>query len=112
MAARVHDPGRLNARLRLETRRMTADGQGGVSEGWTLPSPSCGAGSSRFAPRPREEAGAAIAPVSHRVTIRHREDVRHDMRFVFRGRFLMVRAVRDPDESRRYLICDCEEGAP
>jgi head-tail adaptor len=34
------------------------------------------------------------------------------MRFVFRGRFLMVRTVRDPDESRRYLVCDCEEGAP
>lgn len=110
MVTRVLDPGRLNARLRLETPTDADDGQGGVSEGWMAVTDLWG----RVEPlraRAREEAGAAIAPISHRVTIRHREGVRHDMRFVFRGRFLMVRAMRDPDESRRYLICDCEEGA-
>jgi SPP1 family predicted phage head-tail adaptor len=111
MAARVLDPGRLNARLRLETPADAADGQGGVSEGWIAVTELWG----RVEPvraSAREEAGVAIAPVSHRVTIRHREGVRNDMRFVFRGRFLMVRTVHDPDESRRYLVCDCEEGAP
>ncbi len=111
MVAKILDPGRLNARLRLETPADVADGQGGVSEGWVTVTGLWG----RVEPlraRPREEAGAAIAPVSHRVTIRHRDGIRQDMRFVFRGRFLMLRAVHDPDESRRYLICDCEERAP
>lgn len=111
MVAKILDPGRLNARLRLETPADVADGQGGVSEGWVTVTGLWG----RVEPiraKPGEEAGAAIAPVSHRVTIRHRDGIRHDMRFVFRGRFLMLRAVHDPDESRRYLICDCEESAP
>jgi SPP1 family predicted phage head-tail adaptor len=75
MAAKVLDPGRLNARLRLETPADAADGQGGVSEGWITVTDLWG----RVEPvarKAREEAGAAIAPVSHRVTIRHREDVR------------------------------------
>lgn len=111
MVTRVLDPGRLNARLRLETSADVADGQGGVSEGWVSVTDLWG----RVEPvraRAREEAGAAIAPISHRVTIRYREGVRHDMRFVFRGRSLKLRAMHDPDESRRYLVCDCEEGAP
>lgn len=102
------DPGRLSARLRLEAPPGEDDGQGGANGGWIAVADLWG----RVEPRratPREEAGAAIAPVSHRVTIRYRQDVRHEMRFVFRGRPLLVRAVRDPDETRRYLICECEE---
>ncbi|WP_394690022.1 phage head closure protein [Hoeflea sp.] len=111
MVARVLDPGRLNARLRLETPADADDGQGGVSEGWVAVTELWG----RVEPiraKPGEAGGAAIAPVSHRVTIRYRGDIRHDMRFVHRGRSLKVRAVHDPDESRRYLVCDCEEGGP
>lgn len=111
MAEMRLDPGRLSARLRLEARAEEDDGQGGVNGGWTTVADLWG----RVEPlraTPREEAGAVIAPVSHRVTIRYRQDVRHEMRFVFCGRSLLVRAVRDPDESRRYLICDCEETRP
>ncbi|MEQ8305811.1 MAG: phage head closure protein [Hoeflea sp.] len=111
MAKMWLDPGRLSARLRLEAPADEDDGQGGVNSGWTTVADVWG----RVEPlsaTPSEEAEAAIAPVSHRVTIRHRSDVRHEMRFVFRGRSLLVRAVRDPDESRRYLICDCEETRP
>ncbi|MEQ8480017.1 MAG: phage head closure protein [Hoeflea sp.] len=111
MAGLWLDPGRLSTRLRLESPADEGDGQGGVDGGWTVIADLWG----RVEPLravPREEAGAAIAPVIHRVTIRHRQDVCQDMRFVFRGRSLLVRAVRDPDESRRYLICDCEETRP
>jgi SPP1 family predicted phage head-tail adaptor len=108
MAKMWLDPGRLSARLRLESPADETDGQGGVHAEWTAIADIWG----RVEPlgaTPREEAEAAIAPVRHRVTIRYRSDVRHEMRFVFRGRQLLVRAVRDPDETRRYLICDCEE---
>ncbi|MEM5493998.1 phage head closure protein [Hoeflea sp. AS16] len=111
MGAFVVDPGRLNARLDLETPTEISDGQGGVSEGWELVASVWG----RVEPlraRPGEEAGAATAPVSHRVTIRYRDDVRHAMRFAHRGRSLLILAVRDPDETRRYLICDCRETRP
>lgn len=106
---RLHvDPGRLNARLLLEAPTDVPDGQGGVSEGWTSVASLWG----RIEPLragPDEIAGAAIAVITHRVTIRHRAGVQHAMRFAHRGRYLVIRAVRDPDETRRYLICDCEE---
>ncbi|WP_420408895.1 phage head closure protein [Hoeflea sp.] len=105
------DPGRLSARLRLETPAYEGDGQGGLTDEWTAVAEIWGRVEPLGATH-REDAGALIAPVSHRVTIRHRQGVRHDMRFVFRGRLLLVRTVRDPDETRRYLICDCEETRP
>tara|TARA_R110002020_G_scaffold18931_2_gene65436 strand:+ start:2652 stop:2987 length:336 start_codon:yes stop_codon:yes gene_type:complete len=111
MGALFVDPGRLNARLSLEAPEVLSDGQGGVGEGWTEVAALWG----RIEPlraSPDESAGAAVAVVSHRVTIRHREGVQHGMRFVHRGRSLVIRAVRDPNESRRYLVCDCEEVMP
>lgn len=111
MGAIFVDPGRLSARLNLETPTETSDGQGGVTEGWTAVAAVWG----RIEPLravSSEEAGADLAPVTHRITIRYRDDVRHAMRFVHRGRALLIRALRDPDESRRYLVCHCEESQP
>ena len=108
MARLPVDPGWLRARLVLEAPADLPDGQGGVSEGWTELATLWG----RIEPlrgAPDETGGAATAVVTHRVTIRYREDVLHAMRFTHRGRALLIRTVRDPDESRRYLICDCEE---
>lgn len=111
MAALIVDPGRMSARLYLETPPVTDDGQGGLTGDWEPVASLWG----RIEPvraSPTVEAGALTAPVTHRVTIRYRDDVRHAMRFVHRGRALLIRAVRDPDESRRYLVCDCEETRP
>jgi SPP1 family predicted phage head-tail adaptor len=95
----------------LEKSADLPDGQGGVMEAWELVAHLW----ARIEPlraAAGEQAGAATAPISHRVTIRYRDDVRHAMRFVHRGRSLVIRAVRDPDETRRYLVCDCEESQP
>jgi SPP1 family predicted phage head-tail adaptor len=46
---------------------------------------------------------------THLVVIRWRADVEAQMRFDFRGRRLFVRSVVDPDETRRFLHCECEE---
>ncbi len=111
MGALFVDPGRLSARLMLEAPTELPDGQGGVSESWTPVATLWG----RIEPLravAREEASAATARITHRVTIRYRDDVLHAMRFVHRGRNLLIRAARDPDEMRRYLVCDCEESQP
>lgn len=111
MARLFLDPGQLNARLRIEMAAGISDGQGGVDEGggW-LPVADVWGQVEPVRAIPAEEAGAVVAPVRHRVTIRHRGDVQSAMRFVYRGRSLRIYGVRDPDESRRYLVCDCEEG--
>ncbi|AKI01217.1 phage head-tail adaptor, putative, SPP1 family [Hoeflea sp. IMCC20628] len=111
MASLFVDPGRLSARLALEAPTDLPDGQGGVAEGWTLLAELWG----RIEPlraKAEEQAGAATAPITHRVTIRYRGDVRHAMRFAYRDRTLFIRSLRDPEESRRYLVCDCEEARP
>ncbi|MDZ7601852.1 MAG: phage head closure protein [Hoeflea sp.] len=105
------DPGLLSARLSLETPEELPDGQGGMTEGW-MPVASLWGRIEPLAARPDEVAGAAVAVITHRITIRHRDGVSHAMRFVHRGRNLVIRAVRDPDERRRYLVCDCEETMP
>lgn len=111
MGALFVDPGRLKARLVLEAPAELPDGQGGIVEGWTAVASLWG----RIEPLRTASidlAGAEIAPVSHRVTIRYRDDVLHAMRFTHRGRNLVIRGVHDPDETRRYLICNCEETRP
>lgn len=102
------DPGRLTARLMLEAPDDLDDGQGGVVPGWVAVTSLWGLVEPLTA-RPGEEANASTVRLTHRVTIRFRDDVTSGMRFGFRGRGLAVRAVRDPDEGRRYLVCECEE---
>lgn len=111
MGALFVDPGRLRARLVLEASADLPDEQGGLLEGWTPVATLWG----RVEPlrsKASEVADAATAPITHRVTIRYRDDVLHAMRFVHRGRNLLIRTARDPDETRRYLVCDCEENQP
>ncbi len=102
------DPGRLSARVTLERPVETPDGQGGatrsfvaVADLWARIEP--------LAMPEREAAGEARFEVSHAVWLRHRTDVTAGMRFVFKGRALTIRALRDPDETRRYLLCRCTE---
>lgn len=108
MGALRVDPGRLSTRLVLEEAGGLADGQGGVIEDWQ-PLASLWGRVEPMRAKSRETAGTATALISHRVTVRYRNDIRHTMRFAHRGRHLIIRAVRDPDETRRYLQCDCEE---
>lgn len=46
------------------------------------------------------------------VTIRYRDDVGADHRFIHDGRTLHVHAAFDPDGKRRWLVCRCEHRTP
>ena len=52
------------------------------------------------------------AAVTHRVTIRFREGVTHEMRFSIGSRLFGIRAIRDLEERHRYLETICEEVSP
>ncbi|MGQ4811368.1 phage head closure protein [Agrobacterium vitis] len=43
------------------------------------------------------------------MTIRFRTDVARGHRLVKGTRILAIRALRDPDETKRFLLLDCEE---
>ncbi|MEN5276117.1 phage head closure protein [Brucella sp. TWI432] len=104
------DPGQLTVELALEAMHPIADGMGGYRETWVEVSTVWGriepisASQRDFGTRPRPE-------ITHRILVRHREDISSDKRFRKGGRVFLLRSVRDPDESGRYLIClAVEEG--
>ncbi len=100
--------GALRQRVTLEAPVDTPDGAGGFARSYA-PVAQVWA---RIAPTSAREdfvEQRAEQSISHLVTIRWRDDVASAMRFSFRGRKLLIRSVFDPDERRRFLICQCEE---
>lgn len=100
--------GALRHRVTLEAPVDAPDGAGGFSQSFT-PVAQLWA---RIAPGSAREdfvEQRAEQATNHVVTIRWREDVAKDMRFIHRGRKLRIQSAVDPDERRRFLVCQCEE---
>ena len=47
--------------------------------------------------------------ITHRVWLAYRGDIAAGMRFRKGRRILAIRAVMDPVETRRFIVCRCEE---
>ena len=104
-------PGRLRHRVVLAAPVATPDGAGGgtvtfddVATVWTLIEPVAAA--------ERAIAGHLAAAVTHRLTLRWRDDVAGGMRATYRGRAFRILVAVDPDESRRFLVADAIEETP
>ncbi|KQS96488.1 MULTISPECIES: phage head closure protein [unclassified Rhizobium] len=108
MVARILDPGQFSARLDLEMRSDTGDGQGGVVTAYAVTG-SVWARIEPVAVEVGEVADEAGFAVTHRIWIRFRNDIGAGMRFRKGGRVFVIRAFSDPDETRRYLVCRCTE---
>lgn len=110
MRSTFFDPGRMTARLNLETSVETPDGQGGVTRNfvetasaWALIEPVSDA--------VEEMASAEMFRRTHRIWLRFRTDVAAGMRLRKGDRIFWIGGTQDPDDSRRYLICHCQETA-
>ncbi|CAN7179924.1 phage head closure protein [Pararhizobium sp. LjRoot255] len=108
MRATTLDPGQMSARLELETREEVSDGQGGGVTGFAVVT-SLWARIVPVSARDEERADEEVFAVTHRIWIRFREDLVAGMRFRKGGRLFALRAWYDPDETRRYLVCQCAE---
>ncbi|WP_445304317.1 phage head closure protein [Neorhizobium sp. SOG26] len=104
------DPGQLTARLSLETATATPDGQGGATTTWTEAA-SLWARIEPVSFQLRQDAGAETGTITHRVWMRFRQDIQAGQRLRKGERVFVVKLVRDPDETERYLVCQCEEKA-
>jgi len=102
------DPGQMTARLDLEAPVATPDGQGGAALTWNVVA-SLWARIEPVSFQVAEEASAERGTISHRIWVRYREDIAAGQRFRKGARIFVVKLVRDPDETRRYLVCQCEE---
>lgn len=108
VAFTMPDPGQMTARLTLQQPMDTSDGQGGVERSWQ----DVASLWARIEPQTilRDEQGEAeIATVTHAITLRHRADLLRGWRLIKGARIFTIRAWRDPDESRRFLLVDCAE---
>jgi phage head-tail adaptor, putative, SPP1 family len=107
--SRMHlDPGELRTEMILQKAETSSDGTGGHTENWV----EVATVFARVEPlraQSRFGAGQYLESVTHRVTLRFREDVRSGMRFLKHGRTLEIINVQDADESGRYLICYVRE---
>lgn len=102
--------GEMRERVTLQSPLLEPDGAGGADVSWddeatvwakveTLSGDERVSGE-RLAPRARL-----------RLTIRHREGLNTAMRVLWKTRPLDIRAIRDPDGRKQFLILDCEEAA-
>lgn len=104
------DAGMLDRRAILETNEPVADTLGGARDAWR----EVGDVSVRLEPLSvavRERFEQREGKLTHRVILRHRQGVERGMAFRFGQRRMLIRSVHDPDETRRFLVCRCEEEA-
>ena len=102
------DPGALRHRLVLEQQVETPDGCGGFSSSWQA------VATIWAAIMPRSSAQTARtqtlnAQTEYQINLRWRDDCLPQMRLVKAGRIFIINSVLDPDETKRYLHCACEE---
>lgn len=106
----IIDAGRFNRQLTIENEIETTDELGGFythyeaqDTVWAHICPVRAVNSN--------QADTTVMEVSHKITIRFRSGLMKDTRFVTGNRRFYIETVRDPDETRRYLECDCIERA-
>lgn len=101
--------GRLRERITIEAPTRTGDGTGGAALTWaalaTVWAEVTTKSGAEVAAGERMEARARLT-----IRLRYRDDVTSAMRIVWRGAQLNIRAVRDPDGARRWLIIEAEGG--
>lgn len=103
--------GEFRHRLTLQAADEIEDGAGGVTRTWQ----SLGAVWAAIAPLSADDrmiADRRLGQLTHRITLRHRNDITLSHRFVLGARVFTIRAVRDPDERGRHIECLAEEERP
>lgn len=106
--SRFTQAGNLSVRLGLEQNFEIADGCGGFANQWS----HAGDVWARIEPvttRLETVAAAQEGRISHHIIMRFRDDVSRDYRLVKGMRIFLIINAYDPDESGRYLLCECEE---
>lgn len=103
--------GKLRHRLTLQAADEIEDGAGGVIRTWE-PLGDVWAAIEPLSRDDRIIAGRRIGLLTHRIVLRHRTDITLSHRFVLGARSFAIRAVRDPEEDRRFIECLVEEERP
>lgn len=90
--------------MALEEPQRTSDALGGQTETWQAVA-TLWAHLEPASASPVRRADAEEAEITHRVVLRADDRVERGMRLVMSDRIFAIRAVRDLDETGRYLVC-------
>lgn len=102
------DPGKLRTQLTLQQPNLVPDGMGGHAETWATVA-KVHARVEPLAARSTFGADQLREALTHRITVRYRDDLRSGMRFANHDRIFEIMTVHDPDEGGRYLVCNARE---
>jgi SPP1 family predicted phage head-tail adaptor len=105
---KAYDAGRFNRQLTIENEIEIADGCGGYVSRYE-PQDTVWAHVCPMRALTLQRADNSAVEISHRILVRFRANISSKTRFVTGSRRFEVEAVKDPDETRRYLECDCVE---
>jgi SPP1 family predicted phage head-tail adaptor len=103
-----YDPGWLRHRVTIEIAEAAPDAAGGETVSWS-PFATVWARIEPTGEREEVVADHLAGVVTHRVTIRWRDDIVGGMRIAYRGRLFRVLTVHDPEETQRYLVARAAE---
>lgn len=111
MAALLFDPGQMTARLTRLVPVDVADGQGGSTRSWS----DAGRLWARIEPLAQRiepvVAGAERVTVTHEIWVSFQAGVAEGERLTRGTRIFAIKALRDADETARFILCQCEEVA-
>jgi SPP1 family predicted phage head-tail adaptor len=107
MAVRIA-AGDLNRRIQLQARTEARDGAGNATNTWTTFA-TVWASIAPLSGLELERAKAFEASVSHRVSIRHRDDVTEKHRALYGDRVFLINAVIDVESQQIRDDLYCEE---
>jgi len=108
--ARFQLPSGMGHRLTLQSRTEAVGASGELDTNWSTVATIWGAFTSSDIQR-REEAQQMLEIAQHQIVIRYRDDVASGWRFLIEGREISILTVLDPDQSKRFLSCQCQEAA-
>lgn len=100
--------GDLRHRVRIEAASRVSDGGGGATVSWTTVAEVWAA----IWPRASDEvfqSDRVAGKATHDIWIRHRSDVKPEMRIVLGTRQFDIRGAIDIEDRIRWLKCPCEE---
>ena len=102
------DPGWIAHRVVIERPVRSEDDAGGATIAFETLA-TVWAAIEPLTAREDPASGRLATRITHRVTIRWRDDVTGAMRLRHRGRILRIASLRDASEDRRFLTIDAEE---
>ncbi|WP_193175909.1 phage head closure protein [Oricola nitratireducens] len=105
------DPGKLRHEMALQQAVRVADTLGGQTETWQTLA-TVWAHLVPATASPVRRADGEEAEITHHVVLRADAGVQRGMRLVTGERVFAIRAVRDLDETGRYLLCLTREETP